>query len=213
MFTIDLLKGQGIPIKSKPGGIAVVAVTFAVPLIVTIVMLGFYLHSRVVISVRRQEIVNYEAKIGKLSDAVELHKSFEREKNVINSCLAEVASSIGKYSQWSPILMTLVRNMPSSVVLTKLEVKQGSVRRKVPKQGEPGKTVEKSVPAKVLHMSVSGSPQYNCDKAVRDFKDRLRFSDFLGPKLHDIRVSQRFDTIGKQDLVSYDMVCIFKPSI
>ena len=211
MFTIDLLKGQGIPTKRGPETVVIAAVTFVVPIIITIVMFGLYLSSKIVISVQKQEIVSYQAKIDQLSDAVELQKSFEEEKKLINSCLSEVSSSIGKHTQWSPVLVTLVKNMPDSMVLTKLEVKQRSVKRKIPKKDDPQKMVDISVPVRTLQMSVSGSPQYNCDKAVRDFRDRLRFSKLLKSKLEDIRVSQKADTFEGQDVVSYEIDCIFKP--
>ncbi len=213
MFTIDLLKGQGIPIKSRPENIAVGAVTFAVPVIVAIVMFGFYLSDRVVISVQRQGIVNYESNIGKLSEAAELQKSFEREKNAISGCLSDVSSAIGKHTQWSDILVVLVKNMPDSMVLTRLEAKERSVRRKVPQKGDPGKMVSISVPVRTLQMSISGNSHYNCDKAVRDFRDRLRFSTLLGPKLEDIRVSQKSDTLDGRDVISYEIDCIFKPQL
>jgi Tfp pilus assembly protein PilN len=213
MFKIDLLKGQGIPAKSRPESIAIVAVAFAVPVITAIVMFGFYLSDRIVMSVQEQRIANYEANIGKLSDAAELQKSFEREKKAIRSCLSEVSSTIGRHTQWSGILATLVRNMPDSMVLTRLEAKRRSVKRKVPKKNEPGKTIDVSVPVRTLQMSISGSPDYNCDKAVKDFRNRLRFSSLLGPKLEDIRVSQKSDTLEGRDVVSYEIDCIFKPEL
>jgi Tfp pilus assembly protein PilN len=213
MFTIDLLKGQGIPAKSRPESIAIVAVAFAVPVITAIVMFGFYLSDRIVMSVQEQRIANYEANIGKLSDAAELQKSFEREKKAIRSCLSEVSSTIGRHTQWSGILATLVRNMPDSMVLTRLEAKKRSVKRKVPKKNEPGKMIDVSVPVRTLQMSISGSPDYNCDKAVKDFRNRLRFSSLLGPKLEDIRVSQKSDTLEGRDVVSYEIDCIFKPEL
>ncbi|MHC4570931.1 MAG: hypothetical protein ACYS0C_02485 [Planctomycetota bacterium] len=213
MFTIDLLKGQGVPIKSRPEGIAVTAVTFAVPVIIAIVMFGFYLSNRIVISVQKQRIVSCQANIDKLSDAAELKESFEREKKSINSCLSEVASALGRHPQWSDILVTLVENMPDSMVLTRLEAKEHSVKRKVPKKDDPGKTVDISVPARTLQMSVSGNPHYNSDKAVRDFRNRLRFSTLLGPKLEDIRVSQKSDKLEGQDVASYEIDCIFKPEL
>jgi len=211
MFTIDLLKGKGIPVKSRPEGVVIAAVTSAVPVIIAIVMFGFYLSDRIVISVQKQRIVSYQANIDKLSEATELQKSFEEEKSAINSCLSEIASSIGRHTQWSPVLVTLVENMPHSMVLTKLEVKQHSVKRKVPRRDDPNKMVDISVPVRTLQMSVSGNPQYNCDEAVRDFRNRLRFSKLLRPKLEDIRVSQKSDTLEGQDVVSYEIDCIFKP--
>jgi len=211
MFTIDLLKGQCIPIKGRPESVAVTAATFAVPVIVAIVMFGFYLSNGVVISVQKQRIVGYEANIDKLSDATELQKSFEQEKKAIGNCLSEVSSAIGRHTQWSPILVTMVKNMPDSMVLTKLEVKEHSVRRKVPKRNDPGKMVDISVPVRTLQMSISGSPQHDCDRAVRDFRNSLRSSSLLGPKLEDIRVSQKSDTLEGQRVVSYEIDCIFKP--
>jgi len=213
MFTIDLLKGQCIPIKSRPESVAVAAATFAVPVIIAMVMFGFYLSNGVIISVQKQRIVNYEANIDKLSDATELQKSFEQEKEAIGSCLSEVSSAIGRHTQWSPILVTMVKNMPDSMVLTRLEVKEHSIRKKVPKRNDPGKMVDISVPVRTLQMSISGSSQYDCDRAVRDFRNSLRSSSSLGPKLEDIRVSQKSDTLEGQIVVSYEIDCIFKPEL
>jgi hypothetical protein len=211
MFTIDLLKGQGIPIKSGPWGLVIAAMTFVVPIVVAVVMLGFYLSDRIVILTKKQEIVNYEGYISKLSDAVKLQESFEKEKNNINNCLSEALSSAGRHTQWSPILATVAENMPDSMVLTRLEVKQRSINRMVPQKDDPNTMINVSVPASTLQMSVSGRLQTNNDKAVKDFKDRLRLSALLAPKLEDIIVSQKSDTFEGQEVVSYEIDCIFKP--
>ena len=211
MFTIDLLKGQGIPIKSGPWGLVIAATAFAVPTFVAMIMLGFYLADRIVISEKRQAIINYERYIGKLSDAVNLQESFEKEKNSISNCLSEALSSAGKHTQWSPILATVVENMPDSMVLTRLEVKQRSANKKVPQKDDPNKTIDVSVSASTLQMTVSGRSQANNDKAVKDFKDRLRLSALLAPKLEDIVISQKTDTFEGQEVVSYDIDCFFKP--
>ena len=213
MFTIDLLKGEGLPAKSRPEGIAIAATTLAVPVIIAIVMFGFYLRNKIIISIQKQTIVSYETKIDELSDAVELQKTFENEKNAVSNCLSEVSTSISRHTQWSPVLATLVKNMPDSVVLTELKVKQSSVKRKVPKKNDPKKMIDISVPVRTLQINVCGSPQSNCDKAVRDFRDRLRSSAFLGPKLENIRVSQRFGTLESRDVVFYQIDCIFKPEL
>ncbi len=183
------------------------------PVIIAIVMFGLYLRNKIIISVQKQEIVNYDKKIEKLADAVELQKSFENEKNAISNCLAEVSTSIEKHTQWSPVLTTLVKNIPDSVVLTDLGVKQSSVKRTVPKKDDPQKTIDIYVPARTLQINVCGNPQYNCDKAVRDFRDRLRSSTLLGPKLENIKVSQRSDTLQSKKVISYQIDCIFKPGM
>ena len=213
MFTVDLLKGRGLPAKSRPAGIAISAVAIAVPLIIAMVMLGFYLRNKIIISVYNQEIAGWETKIGKLSDLVKLQESFEKDKAVYSGCLAEVKSSIGRFTQWSPVLATVVENMPDSVVLTTLEVKQRSIKKKVAEKDDPEKTIDVDIPVRILRMSVCASPQTDSDQVVRDFRARLCSSDFLGPRLENITVSQESGTLEGQDVVTYQIDCVFKPGL
>lgn len=213
MFTIDLLKGQGLPLKSSPGGIAITAFTIAIPLYVLIIMFGFYTNDIAYISIKEQEIVRCRSEIDKLSGAVKLQETLEKEKILYSACLSEVKSSIEKYEQWSPVLVTLVENMPNSVMLTELEVRQDSVTKKVPKKDNPQEMVDGSVPINILRMSISGGYQYDCNKEVRDFQDHLQSSDFLGPKLENIVVSRESETLKGRDVASYEIDCVFKPRL
>jgi Tfp pilus assembly protein PilN len=213
MFKIDLLKGQGLPLKSSSGGIAIVAVTIAVPLYILIIMFGFHVNDITYMAIREQEIGRCQSGIAKLSDAVRMQESLEKEKILYDACLSEVKSSIGKYVQWSPVLVTMVENMPNSVMLTELEVRQDSVRRKVPKPDNPQEMIEATVPVNILRMSISGGPQYDCNKEVRDFQDRLQSSAFLGPKLENIVVSRESETLKGRDVASYEIDCVFKPRL
>lgn len=214
MYAIDLLKGQGLPVKTKPQGVAISVITFAVPVIAAIALFGYYLRSTIITAIHKQSIKTCEAKIAGLGDAIKFRQQFETQKSSVNSCLSEVASSIGRHIQWSPILATLVEKMPDSVVLTKLEVRRHSIKKKMPMKSDPRKMVEGSVPVKTLKMSVSGSPESNCDSDVRVFRDHLRRSDVIGPNLEDIViVSQGFGELGDRDVVSYEIECIFKPEL
>jgi Tfp pilus assembly protein PilN len=213
MFTIDLLNGQGLPLKSKPGGIAIVAVAAAIPLTIAIGMLSLYLNDKILVSINEQEIARWETEIGKLSDAVEQQEALEREKIAYSKSLAEVKSSINRHTQWSPILRTLIENMPDSVVLTELGVDYDSIKKQVPKKDDPHKIVEFDILIRTLRLIVSSGSQRNCDDAVRDFRDRLLSSAVLGPKLENIGVSQKSEALKGKDGVSYEISCLFKPEL
>ncbi len=211
MFTIDLLNGQGIPLKSKPGSLAIIVISAAIPIIVAVGMLSFYQRNKIVVSVKEQEIAKYQVEIDKLSDAVELQKALEKKKIAYGSCLSEVKSSLKRHTQWSPVLTTLMENIPDSVVLNTLAVEHDTVKKKVSKEDDPKKMVEIDVLIRILRLSVSGGQQTNSDEAVRDFRNRLRASDFLGPRLEKIEVSQKSETLDGQDVVSYEISCVLKP--
>src|SRR4030042_6936432 len=104
MFTIDLLKGQAIPLKSKPGSLSIIVISVAIPITIAGGMLSLYQRNKIILSSKEQEIVKCQAEIDKLSDAIELQKALEKEKISYSSCLSEVKSSVKRHTQWSPVL-------------------------------------------------------------------------------------------------------------
>ena len=211
MFTIDLLKGQAIPLKSKPGSLAIIVISAAIPITIAVGMLSIYQRNTIVVSVQGKEIVKCQAEIDKLSDAVELQKALEKKKTAYGNCLLEVKSAIKRHTQWSPVLTTLMENIPDSVVLNTLTVEHKTIKKKVPKENNPKKMVDIDVLVRIVRLTVSGGQQSNCDDAVRDFRDRIQASAFLGPKLEKIEVSQKSETLDGQDVVSYEIICVLKP--
>ena len=213
MFKIDLLKGQGIPIRSRPEGIIMAVVTAVVPLILAIVMCSIYVHNRILISINKQRITNCTAKIGGLVEAVRLQESLAKEKEKYGDHLSEVKSTVGRYTQWSPVLAAMMESMPDSVVLTALDVKQSSVKKKIPKKDNPTVLTDVTVPITTLRLSVCASPQSDSDQAIREFRDGLRSSPFLGPTLDNIVVSQELGTLDGREVVSYEIDCVFKAKL
>ena len=156
MFTIDLLNGQAIPPRARPGGLVIIAMTAVVPIAVAMGLFITYLNGNVVLSVKEKEIARYEGEIAQLSGEVKIQNALEDEKRAYGKYLSEVKSALGKHTQWSPVLTTLMENIPDSVILTSLAIEHDSVRKTVPKKDDPKKNVEISVPVKILRLGVSG---------------------------------------------------------
>jgi len=213
MFTIDLLNGEGVPIKSRPEGIAIAAATFTVPTIIVIVLFSYFIINRVDISVAKHGIINYEKMTADLSDAVQLKVSFEKQRDDITKGISEVFSSLDRHIQWTPVIITVVENMPDSMVLTELQVREKTVRKTVPKQDDPQQSVDIIVILRTLSMSITGNSKGNYDSAVRDFRNNLLSSDLLGPKLEDIRVTKENELLRGADTVFYTIDCIFKTDL
>ncbi len=219
MFAIDLLKGQGRPARTRPQGVAIFVATFAVPMLVAILIAGYYYRNKVTISIHKQNVASYVTQTERLADALKLKEAWEKDKSAINGCLMEVAGSIGRHTQWSPVLVAIVQNLPDSVVMNSLEVRQSSIKRKsVVKAGlekdNKDKQADTSVAVRTLKLRVSGNPSYDCDREIKAFRDRLRASNVLGPKLEDVIIaSQGHDTLDGREVVAYDIDCIFKPGL
>ena len=213
MFTIDLLNGQAIPPKSKPGGLVIIAMMVVVPIAVAMVVFLVYLNNDVAVTMKKKEISKYEVEISKLSDAVKIQNDLQKEKKAYSKHLSEVRSSIGKHTQWSPVLTTLIENIPDSVILTSLEIEHDSVRKSVPKKNDPKKKIEIDVPVRILKLGVAGGEPSDSDQAVQDFMGRLWASDTLGSKLENISHSQQSKVVDGGDVISYEISCFFKPGL
>ncbi|MCK5225816.1 MAG: hypothetical protein KAQ89_03785 [Planctomycetes bacterium] len=213
MFKIDLLKGQGIPIKSRPESIAVMAIAFIVPLLIAIIMFGYYLRTTIIISVQTHEIRNCESNTNKLAEAVNLQRSLENEKETINGCLSDVSLAIANHMQWSPVLETIVKNLPNSVVLTALSVKQEFVNKKVPSKKNFDEMISVSVPMRTLYMKIMANAKYDSAKEVRDFRQQLMLPENLGSKLKTVQVSQQVENYREKDVVFYEINCVFKSEL
>jgi hypothetical protein len=215
MFRIDLLKGQGIPIRSRPESIAIAAGALVVPVIIALAMLGCFFQNKIIISINENRIAQYENKINDFAGAVLLQQNFESEKKQINDYLSEIKSSLslGLHKQWTPVLVTIVENIPDSVVLKELEVRNASVKTKVPKKTDPEKTVSISVPVRTLRMSVSGNANSNCDQEIKEFRQRLYASNTLNSMLENIMVSRKMNVFQQENEISYQIDCVFKPGL
>jgi Tfp pilus assembly protein PilN len=211
MFTIDLLNGRGIPLKGKPGSFVIIVISAAIPVIVAMGMLSFYHRTSRAASAKEKEIAKYQAEIDNLSDAVELQQALKEKIVDYGKYISEVKSSIKRQTQWSPVLTTLMDNMPETVMLKSLEVEHETVKKKVPKEDNPQKMVDIDVLVRVLRLTVIGGQQGDNDEAVREFRDRIQASDFLGPKIEKIGVSQKSETLNGRDVVSYEINCVLKP--
>ena len=212
MYTVDLLRGEGIPIRSRPAGIAFACLVIVVPFLIGTVMVGTYLDRRVTLSIQKQELTKLQSVLGTLSGAMEKRRALEEQKTVASNILVDVKTALSSHTQWSPALATVAESMPDVLVLTKLEAKQDFVRRKVPAKDDPKTTIDISVPVYTLEIGVCGRDKSTAHQAVRDLQDRLRSSASLGPRLSAVTVSQESGTLDGEHVVSYELNCVFRPA-
>jgi hypothetical protein len=213
MFTIDLLNGNAVPPKSRPGGIAIVGVTAVIPVLAAISILSLYLQNKTVLSMKEHEVTKWENKVGTLSDVMEWQSSMQKQKTMHNKCLSEIRSSITKHTQWSDALSTIVKSIPETVILNRLEIKKHFIKKKIPKKDNPDAMTEIDIPVRTLQINVTGNLDPNCVHAIQDFGNQLRTSASLGPKLDNITYSQESDTLNGQDVINYEINCVFKPGL
>ena len=210
MHTIDLLRGQGIPVKTTLGSAAMVIVMVVVPILAVAGMADRYLQNKTEIGIKQQAITVEQGTIEKFADDVKYKESLQKQQGVVNNKLSEVSSSLGNYIQWSGVLEALARYMPAQMVMSSLTAESTSERQKVPSKNNPKRMVNVTVFKRRLVLDISGTELRDYGDVVQGYANRLKSSSVLGPKLEGIEVSQKPASSGDVNTVSYTMNLKFK---
>ena len=208
-----MLKGEGLPIRSRPGGIAFACLVVVLPLLAAFGAVNVYLDSDVVITIQKQQASRLTTAIEALSSAVRRREALEREKTEATRVLSEVKAALGGRNQWSPTLASLVESLSDTLILTKLEARWDMVQIKVPAQDDPTRKIETSVPVRAMKICVCGKDKESSAEAVRRVQENLRSAPAIGPMLDTITVSQDATTLDGQEAVLYELNCVFKPVV
>ncbi|MBN2590527.1 MAG: hypothetical protein JXA96_11755 [Sedimentisphaerales bacterium] len=211
IFTIDLLKGQGIPPKSSPVGLLIIVSSALIPVFLAITFYGLYNNNKIVTKIKQQDVLKLEADILELSEALETKRNLDRKVFFYNTCLSEVKSSIKKYKQWSPVLAILLEEMPSSVLLKNLKVEQEKVRKN--SLGTIDPLNAKDVIVTKLVLQISNREQGDYAEQVKEFRNRLYASSALSSKLENIISTREAKQNNGIETISYKIECLFKPEI
>jgi hypothetical protein len=211
MYTIDLLKGEGVPIRSRPGGIAFACLIVVVPFLAAVGVVSFYLDNEVVITIQNEQANKLTAAAEALSDAVRKKEALEKAQAQAVSLLSDVKTALDGYVQWSPALMSLIESLSDTLVLTRLEARQNTVQRKIPAKDNPAVKIDTSLPVRELRICVCGRDKESSSEAVRKFQESLRSSAALGPTLDQITVSRNTTMLDQQEVILYELNCVFKP--
>jgi len=211
MYKVDLLKGEGIPIRSRPGGIAFACLMVVVPMIVGGAIVSIYLEHRVAASVQMQQLHRLRGAVATLSHALETKRALQEQRSAGLQLIGDIKTALTERTQWSPVLATVIDCMPHSLILTRLQARQHSERRQIPSRDDPGATMDVDVPVRTLQIGVCGYQEQTAYRAVRDFQERLRLSDLLASRLDALTISQAAQTLNGQEVFSYELNCVFKP--
>jgi len=211
MLTIDLLKGKGIPAKSRPKYVVLAALPFVLIAGVAIFMVSSYISDKVVLQALNEKLASYNS-CEELSGIRQFVQNIETDRKNINTCLAEVNKCIGTHMQWSPVLMTVVESLPESVTLRELEVKRQTMREKA--KDPEGKPIDVTWYRYTLQIGAKSEKGFDGGEDIQQFVKNLRTSDMLSPKIEEIQIvsNQATDRQG-DDFVEYQIDCVFKRNI
>lgn len=216
MFTIDFLEKQGLPKKSRPLEAGLFACIVAVSLSVLCLLGIQYFHNKIDLQSKQKELAILEPMVQKTSGNESLESRIEKNLSIYNECYSEVANSIVRYVQWTPVLQEFIGSLPLSMLLNELSVIRTIEKRKTTSIIDPTKKVEIEVINRTLQSNVYDFTPEAEDIAVETYLDDLRSSQSLKDVLDEAYIvesgeSEYDDSNGKKHKVkNHIMNCLLK---
>lgn len=210
MFTIDLLKGQGLPRKSQPIVIALAVVPFLIPVLGAVAMAACWQLNHHEIDSKKSIIDDNLKKVAECQADLDTYAQTQRKIAEIHQQFGDVARALNFRLQATPLLTEVVAAIPDSLILTGLKMPRADLRKKVTDEKTQNVTYETVVQRKLV-LSVAGLSNPATDQSVQTYIQSLRQSAAISQAAQDISIAARKAAqIDNQSMAVYEIECVLK---
>ncbi len=179
MFTIDFLKNQGLPEKNHPFEAGLFTVIAVVSLLVFFLLCIQYFNNSTVLKSKQKTLTKYESMLQKESGEGSLRFNIEKNLSIYDKRHLEVADSIGRYVQWTPVLRKFVDLQQPSMLLNELSVIRSIEKKKITSIVDPNEKVDIDIINRTLKSDVYDFMPAAEDVAIEKYLADLRSSPSL----------------------------------
>lgn len=193
MFEIDFLKSQGLPAKNRLfevglfTGIAVIS-----SLILCLLYVLYFCNSSTLRS-KQKTLASLESMLEETSGESSLKSHIDKNLSIYDECYFEIAGSIGRYVQWTPILRELADSLPPSMLLNELSVIRTVKKQKIASIRNPKKKVSFEIINRSLKSDLYDFMPDADDTAVKNYLASWRNSQVLSTVFKDIYLAKSSD--------------------
>lgn len=205
-FRIDLLQGQGLPKRSRPGTIALAAVPFLIPLLATGLMAGQWLNQTVLLktelAIHRQNLQH----IAECAENLQDYETLQQDILTARHRIKTIQEALQLELPLSPLLLELVEALPSEVYFTEMDIAYQPVRRKITDPAT-NQVAYVQVIQRTLRLTLAAPNRLESDQAVNQYIQKLRTAPFLSTVAQEIQIQSRQETADDRNLILYEIRC------
>jgi Tfp pilus assembly protein PilN len=210
MFSIDLLKGKGLPQKLDMKKSMLKAVPVLIPLLVMGVFAASYQRDKTALQNQRQTLVSNQQAIAQYAnDVIEYDKMNTRIKGM-EKCLNEISRALSYRIQVSDLLTELVQTLPESIFVYEIKMDRNAVYEKI-QQENSAEVKQRLVVRRQMKLVLCGYNADQSDAAVQDYVARLEQSPLVSGIFTEIKPSARQQgEVDDRPAIYYEIDCTLR---
>jgi hypothetical protein len=193
MFKIDFLKGQGLPARNRTTEIGLFAGIAAVSVLILLLLCVQYFHNSLTLRAKQKQLTALESMLKGTDGKGSMKSRIKKNLGIYNECHFEIANSIGRYVQWTPLLREIANSLPPSMLINELSVTRSVSKEQVASIREPGKQVDFEIINRTLNSNLYGFNSDANDTAVKSYLAIWRDSKVLNSAFEKVYLAESGD--------------------
>lgn len=193
MFKIDFLKGQGLPARSRKFEAGLFAGIGAVTVLILCLLSLQYFHDALTLKLRHKQLANLEAMLEGTAGNLNTESRIKKDLKIYDECYVEIAVSLSRYVQWTPLLIEIANSLPPSMLINELSVTRSISKEKVPSIRQPGKQVDFESINRTLNSDLYSFDQDELDTAVKSYLASWRDFKILNSAFEKVYLAESRD--------------------
>ncbi|MEN8126845.1 MAG: hypothetical protein ABFR90_03470 [Planctomycetota bacterium] len=210
MFSIDLLKGKGLPRKLDVKRSALKAVPVLIPLLAMTVFATSYQRDRAAIQTHRQTLQSNQQQLEQYTkDVIEYNKINTRIKGM-EKCLRDISKALSYRIQVSDVLVEMVQSLPQTIFVYEMKMDRNTIRQKIQQEGS-GVMMQRLIVRRHLKLVLCGYNAEQSDVAVQKYVNKLEQSPLLSEIFVEIKPSTRQQgEVDGRPAIYYEIDCVLQ---
>lgn len=205
-FRIDLLRGQGLPKRSRPGTMALAAVPFLIPLLATGLLAGQWFSQKALIQTKLTIHQQNLQQITEHTKDLQWHEATQQDILNARHRIKTIQDALRLEMPLSPLMAELVQTLPPEAFFTEMDFTYQPVRRKVvdPKTNQVSYI---QVIQRTLRLLLAAPNRPESDTSINDYIQKLRSAPLLSSLAQEIQIYSRQEASDSQNLILYEIRC------
>jgi hypothetical protein len=210
MFSIDLLKGKGLPEQVDLKRSALKALPIVIPVLALTLFASAYQRDKALLAHQRETFKRNQQQLELHADDVAQYKKINATIRDMEKCLGDISKAMTYRIQVSEILVELVQTLPESIFVYEMNLDRNAVREKI-QLPDSGEVKQQLKVRRKLELVLCGYDSDRSDAAVQKYVHALQQSPVLAEVFSEIKPPARQQgEVDGRGAVYYEIECILR---
>jgi len=210
MFSIDLLKGKGLPEKIDLKRSILKVLPILIPALAVTLFASAYQNDKALLQDRQQVLKSNQQQLGLYTEDVAEYNKINSKIKGMQKCLNDISKAMAYRVQVSEVFVELVQSLPENIFVYEMKLDRESVQEKI-QQPDSGEVKQRLVVRRKLKLALCGYDGNRSDAAVQEYVNTLNQSPLLTEVFSEIEPSARQQSeVDERSAICYEIECTLR---